>query len=32
MTTGDVTPYVTTGTENGGGIDIYYEDHGSGPG
>jgi len=23
-------PYVTTGTENGSGIDIYYEDHGSG--
>jgi pimeloyl-ACP methyl ester carboxylesterase len=22
--------YVTTGTENGSGIDIYYEDHGSG--
>ena len=23
-------PYVTVGTENGAGIDIYYEDHGSG--
>lgn len=23
-------PYVTVGTENGGDIDIYYEDHGSG--
>jgi non-heme chloroperoxidase len=23
-------PYVTVGTENGSGIDIYYEDHGSG--
>jgi len=23
-------PYVTVGTENGGGIDIYYEDHGTG--
>jgi non-heme chloroperoxidase len=24
-------PYVTVGTENGAGIDLYYEDHGSGP-
>jgi non-heme chloroperoxidase len=24
-------PYVTTGTENGADIGIYYEDHGSGP-
>jgi pimeloyl-ACP methyl ester carboxylesterase len=23
-------PYVTVGTENGAGIEIYYEDHGSG--
>jgi non-heme chloroperoxidase len=23
-------PYVTVGTENGSGIDLYYEDHGSG--
>ncbi|GAA2042148.1 bromoperoxidase [Agromyces tropicus] len=23
-------PYVTTGTENSGSIDLYYEDHGSG--
>src|SRR5579864_9259998 len=30
-TTGrDAMSYVTTGTENGSGIDIYYEDHGSG--
>jgi non-heme chloroperoxidase len=24
-------PYVTVGTENGADIDLYYEDHGSGP-
>ena len=24
-------PYVTVGEENSGSIDLYYEDHGSGP-
>ena len=24
-------PYVTVGEENSGNIDLYYEDHGSGP-
>ena len=24
-------PYVTVGGENSGSIDLYYEDHGSGP-
>jgi non-heme chloroperoxidase len=24
-------PYVTVGDENSGSIDLYYEDHGSGP-
>jgi non-heme chloroperoxidase len=24
-------PYVTIGEENSGSIDLYYEDHGSGP-
>ena len=24
-------PYVDVGTENSGSIEIYYEDHGSGP-
>ena len=32
MTTGrNAMPYVTVGAENGSGIEIYYEDHGSGP-
>jgi non-heme chloroperoxidase len=24
-------PYVTVGEDNSGSIDLYYEDHGSGP-
>jgi non-heme chloroperoxidase len=28
---GSVMPYITVGHENSGSIDLYYEDHGSGP-
>jgi non-heme chloroperoxidase len=30
-TEGSVMPYVSVGNENSGSIDLYYEDHGSGP-